>query len=419
MIDILSKYNFWDNQKIKVGFVREHYLNDLSKYLNNSLVKVILGQRRVGKSYLLRMIIHQLMTEMHVSPKNILYLNMDIQELDFIKNAEQLQKAINEYLTNLKPTGRIYVFLDEVQEIENWEKVVNSLSQDYTQDHEVFITGSNANLLSNELSTYLSGRYICFQIYPFSYKEFLDINQLKKSKESFIKYLQDGGIPESYSLSDQEMKTNYYHALRDSIVLRDIVQRYKVRDVYLLEKLMAFMIDSIGSLFSVNSVVNYMKSSGYKTNGETISSYIGFLLNSHFIHESERYDIKGKRILSGERKYYLNDLGFKYFLSSSFDFGIGKYLENAVFLHLKRNGYRVCTGRINGLEIDFIAEKNTVKKYFQVVYLLTDQAVIEREFGNLEQINDNYEKVVVSMDDANLGNRNGIIHETAWNFLCG
>ena len=417
MIEILDKYNFWDNKKIKVGFLRENYINDLSQYLNNSLVKVILGQRRVGKSYLLRMIINQLINEMSVLAKNILYLNMDIQELGFIKDAEQLQNVINEYRESLKPEGRVYIFLDEVQEITNWEKLVNSLSQDYTNDYEIFITGSNANLLSNELSTYLSGRYICFQIYPFSYKEFLGINKIEKSRGSFIKYLQDGGIPESYFLPDQEMKTNYYSALRDSIVLRDIVQRYKVRDVYLLEKLMAFIIDSIGSLFSVNSVVNYMKSSGYKTNGETISSYIKFLLNSYFIYESERYDIRGKRILGGERKYYLNDLGFKFFLSSSFEFGIGKYLENSVFLHFKRCGCKVYTGKINGHEIDFIVEKNRIKKYIQVVYLLTDQAVIEREFGNLEQINDNYEKMVVSMDDVNFGNRNGIVHINAWDLL--
>ncbi len=417
MIDIIKKYNFWDKTPIKIGFLRKHYLDSLSKYFDNSLVKVILGQRRVGKSYLLRMIIYQLINERKIPPKNILYLNKDIHELDFINNSKQLQKAIEDYRRNLKPEGRIYVFLDEVQEIDNWEKVVNSLSQDYKTDYEVFITGSNANLLSAELSTYLSGRYITFEVFPFSYNEFLGINKAEKGRDSFINYLKSGGIPESYFLADQEMKINYYSNLKDSIVLRDIVHRYKVRDVYLLEKLIGFIIDSIGSYFSINSVVNYLKSTGYKTNGETVGSYIKFLQDAYFIHESARFDIKGKRILSGEKKYYLNDLGFRYFLSSSFDFGIGKYLENAIFLYLKRNGYSVYTGKIKGHEIDFIAEKERIKNYIQVAYLLADEAVIEREFGNLELISDNFEKVVISMDDISFGNRNGIIHVKAWDFM--
>ena len=417
MIEILKKYNFWDNTPIKFGFLRKHYVNSLSRYLDNSLVKVILGQRRVGKSYLLRMIIYHLINERKVRPENILYLNKDIHELDFINNSKQLLQAIEEYRNNLRPEGRIYIFLDEVQEIKDWEKVANSLSQDYKNDYELFISGSNANLLSAELSTYLSGRYISFEVFPFNYNEFLGINKTEKGRESFIEYFQSGGIPESYFLADQEMKINYYSSLRDSIVLRDIVHRYKVRDVYLLEKLIDFIIDSIGSYFSVNSVVNYLKSSGYKANGETVGSYIQFLQDAYFIHRSARFDIRGKKILSGEKKYYLNDLGFKYFLSSSFDFGIGKYLENAVFLHLKRHGYSVYTGKIKGREIDFIAEKDRIKKYIQVAYLLTDEAVIEREFRNLELINDNFEKIVISMDDISLGNRNGIAHVNAWDFM--
>lgn len=417
MIEILKKYNFWDNTTIKFGFLRKHYVNSLSKYLDNSLVKVILGQRRVGKSYFLRMIIDHLINERKVSPENILYLNKDIHELDFINNSKELLKAIEEYKNNLRPEGRVYIFLDEVQEIKNWEKAANSLSQNYKNDYELFISGSNANLLSAELSTYLSGRYVGFEVFPFNYNEFLGINNAEKGRGSFAEYLQSGGIPESYFLADQELKINYYSSLRDSIVLRDIVHRHRVRDVYLLEKLIDFIIDSIGSYFSVNSVVNYLKSSGYKTNGETVGSYLQFLKDAYFIHSSARFDIRGKKILSGERKYYLNDLGFKYFLSSSFDFAIGKYLENAVFLHLKRHGYSVYTGKIKGREIDFIAEKERIRKYIQVVYLLTDESVIEREFRNLELINDNFEKIVISMDDIHFGNRNGIAHVNAWDFM--
>ncbi len=416
-MEIIKQANFWDGKPIKTGFVRHSYLQQVTKYLDNQLVKVILGQRRVGKSYILRMLIEHLITERQVPPENIFYINKDIHSLDFIDSSTKLLEVVKQYQTALLPSGKIYIFLDEVQEIANWEKAVNSLSQDYTQDFEVFITGSNAKLLSTELSTYLSGRYINFEIFPFSYEEFLDFNKRANNKESFFQYLKFGGMPESYALEDLEIKKNYFTSLHDSIVLRDIVQRHKVRDVYLLEKLICFLIDSTGSYFSINSVVNFLKSSGYKTNSETIGSYIRFLINAYFLHESERYDIQGKRILGGERKFYLNDLGFKFFLSSSFDFGVGKFLENAVYLHLRRKGYSVYTGRIKGKEIDFIAEKNGMKMYLQVAYLLPDEKVIEREFGNLTFIPDNYPKQVITLDDVHLGNRNGITHVNAWDFF--
>jgi predicted AAA+ superfamily ATPase len=417
MMDILKKYNFWDNEIIKTGYYRKIYTGKIAGYLNNKLVKVILGQRRVGKSYLLRMIISHLIEKEGVPRKNILYINMDIAELDFISSNEVLLAAVNEYRASMKPEGKVYIFLDEVQEIRNWEKVVNSFSQDYTSEYEVFITGSNANLLSTELSTYLSGRYICFEVFPFSYEEYIGFIGLERNRESFISYLKNGGIPESCNFEDVEIKKNYLLNLKDSIVLKDIVRRHNVRDVYLLEKLLNFMIDSIGSLFSVNSVVNHLRSSGYKANSDTIGNYIDYLKEAYFLHEVDRYDIKGKRILSGDKKYYLNDLGFKYFPSSSFEFGVGKYLENLVYLDLRRKGYRVYSGTFRDKEIDFIAEKDNTKKYIQVCYLLADESVVEREFGNLAAIDDHFEKIVVSLDELNLGNRNGIIHRNAWEFI--
>lgn len=417
MFETLKKYNYWSSEKIECGYSRKSYLDKISHYLNNKLVKVILGQRRVGKSYLLRMIISYLIEKEGVPRKNVLYINKDIAELDFIDSGETLIRIVNEYRQTVKPKGKVFILLDEVQEIRAWEKAVNSLSQDYTHDYELFITGSNANLLSTELSTYLSGRYICFEVFPFSFEEFLDYTNIERSKDAFLSYLKNGGLPESLNLKNPEITRNYLQNLKDSIVLRDIVRRHQVRDVYLLDKLIYFMIDSVGGLFSLNSVVNYLRSSGYKTNQETVGSYIDYLKEAYFIHESERYDIKGKKILGGEKKYYLNDLGFKYFLPSSFDFGVGKYLENVVYLDLRRKGYDVYTGRIKDKEIDFIAEKDKIKKYIQVCYLLADESVIEREFGNLEQIPDHYEKLVISLDDLNLGNRSGIAHINAWEFI--
>lgn len=417
MFEIIKRNNFWDKQPIKSGYLRSFYIDQLSEHLETSLVKVLLGQRRVGKSYILRMLINHLIDGLNINPINILYLNMDIQELNIIDNASRLMEAINEYRNNLKPKGKVYIFIDEVHEIEGWEKTINSLSQDYLNEYNIFITGSNANLLSSELSTYIAGRFVTFEIFPFSYTEFLGINQQEQGKISFLEYLKVGGIPETYDLKNSEMKRNYIANLKDSIVLRDVIQRNNIRDVSLLDKLIDFMIDSVGSLFSINSVVKTFTNEGYKTNSETIGNYISYLKTAYFLHESPRYDIKGKKILSGVRKYYLNDLSFKYFPASSFDFGIGKYLENLVYIHLKREDYKIYTGQIAGKEIDFIAEKDGIRKYIQVTYLLSDENIVEREFGNLENIPNSYEKMVISMDDISFGNRNGIQHRNVWDVL--
>jgi len=416
MLDELKKYNYWEGQDIDTGYFRKHYIDNITDYLDNRLVKVILGQRRVGKSYLLRMIINMLLRK-GIPPINILYINKDISELDFIDSSERLVQVVKEYRAGLKPKGKVYIILDEVQDIKNWEKAVNSFSQDYKFEYEVFITGSNANLLSMELATYLTGRYVGFEVFPFSYEEYLGFFSLKRGKESFLAYLKNGGIPESLHLRNLELRKNYLSTLKDSIVLKDIVKRHNVRDVLLLEKLIQFITDSIGSLFSVNKVVNYLNSTGHKCKADTIGNYISYLLEAYLVHQSERYDIKGKRILSGEKKYYLNDLGFKYYLTSSFDFGVGKYLENLVYLDLRRKGYHVYTGRMNNREIDFIAEKDNDKVYIQVCYLLADEEVVKREFGNLQEINDNFEKIVISLDDVNMGKKDGIKHVNAWEFV--
>lgn len=416
MLEILERNNFWNDEVVGYGYIRKKYLSKLEEYLDNTLVKVLLGQRRVGKSYLLRMLIHHLINKMAVSPHNILYINMDLHDFNFIKDSQSLMNTIDLYRSKLRPKGKIFLFLDEIQEIRGWERAVNSLSQQYKEQYEIFITGSNANLLSTELSTYLSGRYVRFEVFPFSYGEYCGIKKLEKSRTSFLDYLKTGGIPEIYALTNLELQQNYIASLKDSIVLRDVIQKNNIRDIALLAKLIDFLIDSVGSFFSVNSVVKTLMNSGYKTNNETVGNYITFLKEAYFIHDSMRYDLKGKRILKSEKKYYLNDLSFKYYLSSSFDFGIGKYLENVIYMELKRQGYNIYTGRISGKEVDFVADKKGERKYIQVTYLLSDENVINREFGNLGLIKDNYEKLVISLDDVNMGNRAGIKHLCAWDF---
>ncbi len=417
MFEIIEKYNFWNDTVSYNGFIRKSYLNAIAPYLDNRLVKVIAGQRRVGKSTIAKMLIHYLIKDKGVNPFNILYINKDIYELEFINDDKVLFSVIQQYHERLKPQGRVYIFIDEIQEITGWEKVVNSLSQDFVVEYEVFITGSNSKLLSNELSSYLTGRFIQFEVLPFDYTEYTEYFGLAKNKQTLLQYLQNGGMPETFQLPNEDIKKNYLNQLKDSIVLKDIAARYKIRDVQLLGNCIDYLIDSVGSMFSVNSIVHYLNSHKIKTNNETLGSYIQYIEDTFLVHSIRKYDLKGKELMLNEKKYYLNDLGFKFALHSGFDFSIGKYLENLVYLHLKRSGYTIYIGRISGREVDFIAENSHEKKYIQVCYALTDDTVIDREFGSLELIDDNYEKIVLSLDDIALGNRKGIKHQLLYDFL--
>ena len=417
IITILEEYNFWSDQPIEFGYVRSTYLKMLENYTGNALIKVILGQRRSGKSRLMRMMIHHLIHAMHVPPRNILYINKELHDFNFICDAKTLIESFQLYRETMKPQGKIYFFIDEVQDILGWEKALNSLSQDYRLAIELFITGSNANLLSSELATYISGRYLSLMVYPFSYEEYLQAFGLQRSKESVLHYIDEGGLPELYQLQQLEAKQNYVQSLLDSIVLRDIVQRNRIRDTYLLEKLIDFAIDSVGSLLSISSIVKTLSQNKYKSNAETVGNYLDFCKNAFFLHECQRYDLRGKQILMGERIFYLNDLAFKKFYHSKFETKISRLLENAVYLSLLRQGYRVYVGRYNDKEVDFIAERADERLYVQVAYLLADEKVIEREFGSLLLIQDNYPKWVVSLDEFNLGNVQGVLHKQLWDIL--
>lgn len=414
MLKKLASYNFWKGEEIHAGFTRQAYLDRLASFLGNSLVKIVLGQRRTGKSYVLRMLMRHLVETQNVPAKNIFYVNMDIQSLRFIRDSQMLLELLDDYRKQLRPVGKIYVFLDEVQEIEGWERAVNSLSQDFKTDYEVFVTGSNAHLLSTELSTYLSGRYVTLDVYPFSYAEYLEYFGETRSASSFAAYLRLGGLPELYRLEGEEIRRNYVSSLRDSIVLRDIVQRHQVRDAPLLNRLIDFVTDSQGAMVSVKKIAGTLAAEGSSTNVETLGAYLGYLCESYFLHEVNRYDIKGRRLLTGERKYYLNDLAFKTQRMSGANPSTGRMLENIIYLHYRREGYRVHTGRVGQGEIDFVLQKGDEVKYAQVCYMLSDDRVVEREFGNLERTGDQYPKTVISMDAINLGNIRGIKHTQAW-----
>lgn len=413
----IRKYNTWDGIPFSIGFERKTYLEQVKRYIGSKLIKVIVGQRRAGKSYLLRQIIHLLITEYQINNKNIFYLNKEFIAFDEIDTASDLDELFLYYKAELKVEGKIYIFLDEIQNIEKWEKFVNSYSQDFSNEYELFISGSNSDLLSGELATLLSGRFVEFVVYPFSLLEFSNYHKLPLGKESFIRYLKSGGLPELLNFEDEEIKRHYIEDLKNTIVLRDIIQRKKIKDTQLLEDVFKFLITNTGNQTSFLSLVKYFKSKQRKTNYETISSYVSHLTETFVMHEVSRYDIRGKQVLSGEKKYYLNDLSFKNYIFGYYPSDMAYHLENFIYLNLKRNGFTVTIGKLAAKEIDFIAEKSDKTLYVQVTYLLNSQEVIEREFGNLLMIDDNHEKIVISMDDIQFANEKGIKHLRPWEFL--
>lgn len=409
----LDKYNFWNNNLPSVGFIRDSYLDKINDFSGSRLIKVVVGQRRVGKSYLLRQIILRLLNG-GVKPENVFYINKEYTDFDFITDSTDLENLIVHYKQVLKPKGKIYLVIDEIQNIIGWEHLINSYSQDYTSDYEVFISGSNSQLLSGELATLLSGRYIQFQIFPFSFQEFISIRQLENTKTGFLQYLQTGGLPELFQLPNDETKRHYLSAIRDTVLLRDIIQRYNIKDARLLQDVFSYLVMNASNLISISNIVNYFAGKNRKTNYETIANYIEYLKNTFLIHQVDRFNIKGKEILSGNSKYYINDLSFKNYLYSGFEYGFGYMLENIIYLQLINSGYNVYAGYMRNKEIDFVAIKNSRTIYLQVAYTLTDKMTIEREYAQLETIPDHYEKFVVSLDDIQLPNRNGIKHVLAW-----
>lgn len=412
--DKIRKYNTWEGVQCNLGFERETYLEKMKGYVGNRLVKVFVGQRRSGKSYIMRQIINYLISTKGVAQTNIFYLNKEFTAFDEISTNQQLEELFEYYKTELNVSGKIYIFLDEVQNITGWERFVNSYSQDIVSEYELFISGSNSKLLSGELATLLSGRYVEFEIMPFSLFEIASYQNIEISKEFFVDYLKTGGLPELLNLENEEIKRHYIEDLKNTIVLRDVVQRNRVKDIVLLEDIFKFIMVNIGSLTSLANIVRYFKGKQRKTNYETLSTYVGYLLETFVVHEVERYNIRGKQVLGGIRKYYINDLAFKNYTFGFYPTDIGCNLENFVYLQLRRMGYKVSVGVLENKEIDFIAQKAGKIIYCQVAYLLTDQKTIDREFGNLLSIKDNHEKYVVSMDDISYSDYEGIKHIRPW-----
>ncbi len=390
-------------------FERDFYFERLKSFLKQNNVGVLLGQRRVWKSSILVSFFKKL-----YNWEKIFYINKELDINDEIKNYKDLNEVFSYFKKKFGDPK--FVIIDEIQDINGWEKFIRKLVS--LKKYKIFITGSNSKLLSGELATYLTGRYISLEIYPFSYKEFLQIKWLKDSKENFLQYLKVWGMPESLLIEDNILRQNYLKDLKDSIVLKDIVQRFKIKDVGLLEKILKFMADNVGNLISISNIYGYLKNIFKKEISlKTISIYVNYLKIAYLLHEVERYDLQGKKILEYIWKYYFTDIGIRNVFGFVFAKDVGKILENLVFIHLKRLWFKVYIWKLKDKEVDFVAEKNWEKIYIQVSYLLTDDKVIKREFGNLLKIKDNYPKVVLSLDETFGNTYEGVIHMNIRQFL--
>ena len=412
----IRKYNFWDEKIPELGYYRADYVEKIFTGTGNRLIKALIGQRRTGKSYILRQLANKLI-DSGIYKKNILYINKEYTDFDFIANYIDLDVFVKFYKKQFNISGKIFLFIDEIQNITGWERCINSYSQDFVDAYEIFISGANSKMLSGELATLLSGRYVEFEIFPFSFSEYSGILKKENTKQNFIEYMESGGLPELFNLPNDEIRRNYVSAIKDTVLLRDIIQRYSIKEAKLLEDIFVFLVNNASNLVSITNIINYFKSLGRKTTYDTVSAYIGYMEDSFLIHKSERYNIRGKETISGNCKFYINDLAYKNYLYSGFSYGIGYKLENLVYLTLKRAGYKVYTGVFRDKEVDFVALKDDKILYVQTTYLMVDETTIEREYAPLESLTDNYEKIVVSLDDVRFPQKNGIKHAQIWTFL--
>jgi uncharacterized protein len=375
---------------------RSAYNKKIKPFIGKGLIKVLTGQRRTGKSCIMQQIAGEIQKE--TPGANIIYINKELLEYQFIIDDASLSTYVKE---NLKKRKKNYLFIDEIQEIKNFEKALRSLNA--KNECDIFCTGSNAQLLSGELSTFLAGRYIEIHIYGLSYQEFLTFNKLKDADDSLMKYLAFGGLPHLMHFNlNEEIITEYLKNIYSTILLKDIIAREGIRNVHFLENLSVFLADNTGSIVSALKINKYLKSQSLEMSTSAILSYIRSMCNAFVVNRVERYDIKGKRRFELNEKYYFEDHGIRNILvGTDVQRDIHKIIENVVWLHLKRCGFDVAIGKLDDYEIDFVGRKGTQIIYVQVVYLINSEESHNREFGNLEKIKDNYSKFVVSLNPFN------------------
>ncbi|MDR2909086.1 MAG: ATP-binding protein [Oscillospiraceae bacterium] len=387
---------------------RPSYINKAMAYTNMPFVKVLSGVRRCGKSTILKMIAEELRRR-GVADEKILPYNFDSLQHEDIKTAALLYEEVKRRLT---PNGKTYLFLDEIQEVQSWEKAVNSFMTDF--DVDIYVTGSNSRMMSSEISTYLTGRYVSIQVFPLSFAEYLEFRKEYgspglSSREEFVRFLRFGGFP-AIHLREYE-PDEAYAIVRDiynSTVFTDIVKRNQIRKVDQLERIVRFSFDNVGRTFSAASIAKYLKSEQRSVDNETVYSYLNKLEGAFILHRCSRYDIGGKELLKTQEKFYLSDPAFRHAVLGYTPGSVSAMLENLVYLELIRRGYEVCVGKIGDAEIDFVATRQEDKLYIQIAERIEREATEQREYGRLLGIADNYPKYVLRADEFAGGNYQGI-----------
>lgn len=394
--------------------LRKAYLDKIIPLIDKNLIKVLTGVRRAGKTILLQQI-QTYLRQNGRDDRQIVYINFESRSNAHLKDPDALYRHILDAAK--ASSGKVYIFLDEIQSVSSWEEVVSSLLVDI--DCDIYITSSNSKLLSGELATLIAGRYIQIRIYPFTLSEAKEISlqngNFVSDNDLFLDYLRYGGLPLRFSLEKISVES-YLSDTYDTIVVKDIIQRNKLNDANLLNLILGFLMDNIGNAFSARSIAATLTAGGIKTSVDTVLTYLDYIKNAMIVNCVQRYDIKGKRLLSSAEKYYAVDTGLRNVIKSSDAIDYNKLYENVVFLELVSRGYDVKVGKTDDYEIDFIAYKDNERIYVQVCYLLAAPETIKREFGNLEKIADNYPKYVISGDIPDFS-RNGIKHLNIIKFL--
>lgn len=395
---------------------REKYLKRIRPFYEQDLIKVITGIRRCGKSVILNQIMDEL-RQSGVKDEQIIYINFEFADYIDINDAKKFNDFIEKKLIN---KNKYYVFFDEIQNVDRWEKVVNSLKAKYNENISIFITGSNSDLLSGELATHIAGRYVSFKIYPFTFDEVCELKDIKDKdkyelERTFDDYIIWGGMPQRFLMNDELQIKTYLSDVYNSIVVKDIIERFKIKDLDLFNKILTFIMITPSQTFSADSLTKYLLNENIDVSKMTVYNYLEYMCRALLINKADRFDVRGKRILNGKYKYYLTDLGFTNILNDGKKKQISTYLENIVYNELVARGYNVNIGTLENGEIDFIATRFEEKEYYQVTFHLSDD-IIEREFGVYKNIQDNYPKYVISCDTFDFS-QNGIIHKNIIDFL--
>lgn len=395
---------------------REKYLKKIRPFYEQDLIKVITGIRRCGKSVILNQIMDEL-RQSGVKDEQIIYINFEFADYIDINDAKKFNDFIEKKLIN---KNKYYVFFDEIQNVDRWEKVVNSLKAKYNENISIFITGSNSDLLSGELATHIAGRYVSFKIYPFTFDEVCELKDIKDKdkyelERTFDDYIIWGGMPQRFLMNDELQIKTYLSDVYNSIVVKDIIERFKIKDLDLFNKILTFIMTTPSQTFSADSLTKYLLNENIDASKMTVYNYLEYMCRAILINKADRFDVRGKRILNGKYKYYLTDLGLGQIINNERKRQMGAYLENIVFNELISRGYDVKVGSLDSGEIDFIATRFEEKEYYQVTFHLSDD-IIEREFGVYKNIQDNYPKYVISCDTFDFS-QNGIIHKNIIDFL--